>query len=103
MIETIGLSGLSRNSLSPELIRIADKVYNQERISNEDALILFETNNLGFLGELAHSIRIRKHGLNTYFNRNFHIEPTNICIYSCSFCALFCVLADEHFELSIHL
>ncbi len=87
MIETIGLSGLSRNSLNPELIRIADKVYNQERISNEDALILFETNNLGFLGELAHSIRIRKHGFNTYFNRNFHIEPTNICIYSCSFCA----------------
>jgi aminodeoxyfutalosine synthase len=87
MMESIGLSAHSRNSLSPELNRIADKVYNQERISNEDALLLFETNNLGFLGELAHSIRIRKHGLNTYFNRNFHIEPTNICIYTCSFCA----------------
>lgn len=87
MLESIGLSARYRGNLDANLIRIADKVYNEERITNEDALALFQSNNLGFLGELAHAIRVRKHGLNTYFNRNFHIEPTNICIYTCSFCA----------------
>lgn len=39
------------------------------------------------MGDLAHIVRLRKHGRKTFFNRNFHIEPTNICIYECSFCA----------------
>lgn len=81
------LSAENTGLLSPELKAIAEKVYHNIRISNEDAMILFNTRNLGFLGELAHYMRTSRHGLNTYFNRNFHIEPTNICIYTCSFCA----------------
>jgi aminodeoxyfutalosine synthase len=73
--------------VSTELRMIAEKVYNHIRISGEDAMQLYQSNNLGFLGELAHYVRVNRHGLNTYFNRNFHIEPTNICIYTCSFCS----------------
>jgi aminodeoxyfutalosine synthase len=67
--------------------RIAEKVYEGIRLTDDDALALYETKNLSFLGSLANHIREQKHGLKTFFNRNFHIEPTNICIYTCSFCA----------------
>ncbi len=66
---------------------ILDKVYNNQRISDEDAIFLYESKNLPFIGYLANYIRRKKHGLKTYFNRNFHIEPTNICIYDCKFCS----------------
>ena len=48
---------------------------------------LFEHGELGFLGSLADYIRTKKHGDYTYFNRNFHIEPTNICVFDCKFCS----------------
>lgn len=66
---------------------ISRKVFKGERISNDEGMLLFEEADLSFLGMLANHIREKKHGLNTYFNRNFHIEPTNICIYSCKFCS----------------
>jgi len=69
------------------LQQIADKVEKGVRISEEDGLYLFENGELSYLGALANNIRDRKHGNRTYFNRNFHIEPTNICIYTCTFCS----------------
>jgi aminodeoxyfutalosine synthase len=48
---------------------------------------LFNEASLGYLGILANYIRERKHGDNTYFNRNFHLEPTNVCLYTCTFCS----------------
>jgi aminodeoxyfutalosine synthase len=69
------------------LNNVADKVQAAQRISNEEAIYLYEHGSLGFLGSLANLIRERKHGNKTYFNRNFHIEPTNICVYSCTFCS----------------
>ena len=78
---------LKDKSLKPELRKIAVKVLENERISEEEGLLLFEEGNLGFVGMLANYIREKKHGDNTYFNRNFHIEPTNVCIYSCAFCS----------------
>ncbi len=69
------------------LNNVADKVQAAQRISNEEAIYLYEHGSLGFLGSLANLIRERKHGDKTYFNRNFHIEPTNICVYSCTFCS----------------
>lgn len=69
------------------LQQIADKVEQGVRISEEDGLYLFENGELSYLGALANNIRDRKHGNRTYFNRNFHIEPTNICIYTCTFCS----------------
>jgi len=76
------------NSINdPKLLAIAKKVENNERISKEDGILLFEKGELGFVSSLANHIREQKHGLKTYFNRNFHIEPTNLCLYTCSFCS----------------
>ncbi len=66
---------------------LLEKVEQGQRITDDEALALYESDNLPFLGLLANRVRTRKHGNHTYFNRNFHIEPTNICIYTCSFCA----------------
>ncbi|MBN2756586.1 MAG: aminofutalosine synthase MqnE [Bacteroidales bacterium] len=73
--------------MKAELKDIAKKVINNDRITVEEGIILYEKGELGFLGTLANIVRERKHGHNTYFNRNFHIEPTNICIYNCKFCS----------------
>ena len=72
---------------SLELQAIAKKVYNGERITEGEALELFEKADLSFVGALANFIREKKHGDVTFFNRNFHIEPTNLCIYTCKFCS----------------
>ncbi|MEM8896719.1 MAG: aminofutalosine synthase MqnE [Bacteroidota bacterium] len=73
--------------LSKENKLIAEKVLSHERISDSDAEYLFEHGDLPFLGVLANHIRTEKHGKKTYFNRNFHVEPTNVCIYDCTFCS----------------
>ncbi|MBT3208222.1 MAG: aminofutalosine synthase MqnE [Bacteroidetes bacterium] len=67
--------------------KIYDKVISNKRIDQNEAMILFEKAEIGFLGILANHIREKKHGSNTFFNRNFHIEPTNICVYNCKFCS----------------
>lgn len=74
-------------NLNPVEQAIAEKTFQGIRLTDEDALALYETKNLSFLGSLANYVREQKHHLKTFFNRNFHIEPTNICIYTCSFCA----------------
>lgn len=73
--------------LSPEHRRIANKVLEGKRLTPEEGLYLYEHGELAFVGALANHIRERKHGHNTYFNRNFHIEPTNLCVYDCKFCS----------------
>ena len=66
---------------------IADKVLQAQRITDEEALHLYETGDLPFLSMLADTVRTRKNGKKTFFNRNFHMEPTNVCVYSCTFCS----------------
>jgi aminodeoxyfutalosine synthase len=73
--------------LAADLKAIAQKVLNQERISFDEGVLLYEKGELGYLGVLANFIRERRHGHKTYFNRNFHIEPTNLCVYDCKFCS----------------
>lgn len=89
--------------LDQALKAIAAKVQRKERITDEDALLLFEKGSLAFLGSLANTVRERLHGDTTYFNRNFHIEPTNVCVFSCHFCSYSRVYAhrDEGWELSL--
>ena len=86
-----------------DLKQIAQKVKNRERISDEDCLLLFQKGSLAFVGSLANFIRERLHGDRTYFNRNFHIEPTNVCVFSCEFCSYSRLYAnkEEGWELSI--
>lgn len=78
---------LSDPALSSELRSIALKVQNGERITFNEGVYLYEKAELGYLGVLANFIREKKHGDHTYFNRNFHIEPTNLCVYDCKFCS----------------
>jgi aminodeoxyfutalosine synthase len=82
---------------------IAQKVKNKERITDEECLLLFEKGSLAFVGSLANFIRERLHGDRTYFNRNFHIEPTNVCVFSCEFCSYSRLYAhkEDGWELSI--
>lgn len=73
--------------LSATLRAIGERVYAGQRISDADCQVLFEEAPLGFVGALANHIREQKHGNKTYFNRNFHLEPTNVCLYTCTFCS----------------
>lgn len=83
----MNLDILLESNLSDELKKIASKVFNSERITVEEGVILFEKAELNLLGSLANFIREKKHSDVTYFNKNFHIEPTNICVFDCKFCA----------------
>jgi aminodeoxyfutalosine synthase len=94
---------ITTTDTSADLQLIADKVKAGQRITDQDALLLFEKASLGFVGSLANSIREKLHGDTTYFNRNFHIEPTNVCVFSCNFCSYSKLYAkrEEGWELSI--
>ena len=91
------------SSTSPALQSIAQKVYNNERITEEEGRLLFEKGSLPFVGSLANFVKERKHGDAVFFNRNFHIEPTNVCVFSCNFCAYSRLYAhrEEGWELGI--
>lgn len=86
-----------------ELQQIANKIINKERISFDDGVLLFEKGSLSWLGTLANYVREQKHRDKTYFNKNFHIEPTNVCVFSCKFCSYSKLYAnrEEGWELSI--
>ena len=103
MAELLSTPFLAPLDTDPQLAAIADKVKQQIRITDEDALLLFEKASPGFVGTLANYVRERLHGDTTYFNRNFHIEPTNVCVYSCHFCSYSRVYAhrDEGWEMSL--
>lgn len=90
-------------NLSIQLKNIAQKVLKQERITFDEGVYLYEHGELGYLGVLANFIRERKHGDVTYFNRNFHIEPTNLCVYDCKFCSYSRLLKnrDDGWEMSV--
>lgn len=87
---------LNGMSLSTALSRVADKVLRGERVTFDEGVLLYEKGELGFVGALANFIRNEKHGDKTYFNRNFHIEPTNICVFDCKFCSYSKLLKHRH-------
>ncbi|MFZ7116592.1 MAG: aminofutalosine synthase MqnE [Bacteroidota bacterium] len=89
-------------NLDQSLKAIGQKVVNGQRISFNEGVTLFEKGELGFLGMLANHVREIKNGNKTFFNRNFHIEPTNICVFSCKFCSYSRTLKnrEEGWELS---
>jgi aminodeoxyfutalosine synthase len=89
--------------LATDWKNIAIKIENQERITAAEGLKLFEEAPLSILGIFANYIRERLHGNKTYFNRNFHIEPTNVCVFSCKFCSYSKLYSkrEDGWELSI--
>jgi aminodeoxyfutalosine synthase len=93
---------LTRTQGDPVLNNIASKIFAAERLTEEEGSILFEKGSLPFVGGLANFVREKLHGHTTYFNRNFHIEPTNICVFSCNFCSYSRLYAhkEEGWELT---
>ena len=85
------------------LQKIGNKVIHNERISFEEGVYLFEKASLPYVGALANWKRESLHGDTTYFNKNFHIEPTNVCVFSCKFCSYSKLYAhkEDGWELTI--
>jgi len=80
---------------------ITEKVEAAERISFDDGLFLDEQVDVLTLGRLANVIRERKNGDYAYYNTNVHLNPTNVCVYRCTFCAFRADLkADKAYEFT---
>ncbi len=86
-----------------QLQTIGNKVIHNERLSFNEGVYLFEKASLPYVGALANWKRESLHGNKTYFNKNFHIEPTNVCVFSCKFCSYSKLYAhkEEGWELTI--
>lgn len=95
--------GVLINQQPESLQQIGNKIVKSQRITDAEGLLLFEKASLSYVGALANFVRLRLHGEKTFFNRNFHIEPTNVCVFSCHFCSYSRLYAkrDEGWELTI--
>ena len=72
-----------------KLCEIAARVEAGERLSFDDGLALYATDDLSALGKLADVVRRRLHGRRTYFNVNRHFNYTNVCYADCKFCGFY--------------
>lgn len=101
--EHSGIETIIAQTEDAQLRAIAGKILREERISDEEGLALFEKGSLPFVGALANYVAQRLHGNKVYFNRNFHIEPTNVCVFTCHFCSYSRLYKhrDEGWELSM--
>ncbi|MBI3725082.1 aminofutalosine synthase MqnE [bacterium] len=92
----IGLADTTRELATPRararlyersgLAEIAEKVRSRERLSREEGEAIFRCPDLFAVGALADEVRVRLHGDTAYYNRNMHMNPTNVCIERCLFC-----------------
>src|SRR2546421_4378876 len=84
-----GINTAMSLSHDPKLHDISAKVKTGERLSFEDGVALFNTDDLNALGKLADTMRRQRHGRTTYFNVNRHFNPTNVCYADCKFCGFY--------------
>jgi aminodeoxyfutalosine synthase len=83
--------------MTSKLSNIRRKVEAGERLNFDDGMLLFSPEvPLNELGELANLVRERKNGNFAYYNINTHLNPTNVCVYRCIFCAFRADLRDPH-------
>jgi len=75
--------------LGDELLGIYEKLQNNTRLDFADGLLLYQTPNLTGVGYLANLVREQRHGSNTFYVRNQHINYTNICNKFCKFCSFY--------------
>lgn len=103
LCKMLAIEQIVQNEPDETLQTIGSKILSGTRITAEDGLYLFENAGLPYLGALANHVREKLHGHATYFNRNFHIEPTNVCVFACKFCSYSRLYAhrDEGWELSM--
>jgi len=86
----------------PDLKDISEIIIAGKRITSGQGLVLYNKADLPLLGLLASAVRKRLNGNLVYFNRNFHIEPTNKCVFNCRFCSYHKPADDpESWEYSI--
>lgn len=82
-------------SIDSQFASIEDRILSGEALTLEDGLFLYqESTPLNEVGRLANRIREKKNGNHTYFNINTHLNPTNVCVYRCIFCAFRSDLRD---------
>ncbi len=88
MVDTNSITAIIDNGdMDGDIREIAKKAYQGIRISDGEALALYERAPLPLLGMLAFGIKNKKTGSKVFYNRNFHIEPTNVCVNNCRFCS----------------
>lgn len=68
-------------------LTLRDKVFAGQRLSFDEGVYLDRHADLATLGEMANFVREAKNGNVTYYNVNQHLNPTNVCVYRCNFCA----------------
>jgi aminodeoxyfutalosine synthase len=79
----------------PALMSVAQKVMASEVLSQDDGLALYHSRDVHGIGRLADVVRRRLHGNKVYFNRNRHINYTNLCALSCKFCSFYRKRGEE--------
>lgn len=81
--------------LDQSLLPIAEKVLADEDLSIDDGVTLYASRDIHGIGRLANYVREQLHGNNTYYNRNRHINYTNVCALSCKFCSFYRKRGEE--------
>ncbi len=81
--------------MHPTFQSIVEKVREGQRVSVEEGIYLDEQVDLLSLGKLANEVREKKNGNDAYYNTNIHLNPTNVCVYRCRFCAFRSDLKSE--------
>src|SRR3978361_19430 len=66
---------------------LTEKIEGGERLSYADGVDLYDSDDLAWLGRLAHGVRTKKNGNVTFFNVNRHLNLTNVCRASCAYCS----------------
>ena len=69
-----------------DLMPIWDKVRDGKRLSFDDGLTMYRTEDFPALGKMADWVKTKLHGNKVYYVLNRHVNPTNICVLSCGFC-----------------
>lgn len=85
------MSAVLEKLKSHPLTDIANKVYAGERITRDDAIRLYQSDDVAVVGALAEFVRKRKAGERqeqyVYYCHNMHLNPTNFCVETCRFCS----------------
>ncbi len=87
--------GLTENIVDSALRPVAEKVFAGEVLSLDDGVALYASRDLFSIGRMADLVRQRLHGKNVYYNRNRHINYTNVCALSCKFCSFYRKRGEE--------
>ncbi|HEY8828692.1 MAG TPA: hypothetical protein VIM17_13130, partial [Jatrophihabitantaceae bacterium] len=66
---------------------LSEKIVARERLNRTDGEDLYDSDDLAWLGALAHGVRTEKNGTSTFFNVNRHLNLTNVCTASCAYCS----------------